>query len=853
MILLRMRFLTHIKAGKKFVLLLAFATFISNAKAQSLSATHHSALSYCWQIKNQNAKPQPVFLLKNNEKKPIPTSGWSLYFNSIKKPVLAGQDTLYYRIYHLNGDLFRLTIKPALMSIPAGDSIKINITVPEIRNFTEVPTGFYLVYDHEPGKGYSLKNTTTLSNSIEPEVASLSYKKNNQLNIPGSAVPSLVFPTPQSFAKQKGAFTITANTVIVTPGKFRSEAEFLAAELQGILGTKPQIAYKKTTTNTIVFAEGKSATEGYSLITGHDGITITASEATGIFYGVQSLKVLMPPNTWARKQKKISIPAVKVTDEPRFKHRGFMLDVARNFQTKEKVLKVLDVMALYKMNVLHFHLNDDEGWRIEIDGLPELTEVGARRGHSSDQGTMLPPSYGSGPEGDNKFGTGYYTRQDYMQILKYAHARHIAVIPEIESPGHARAAIRSMDARYHKYLKQSLKNEAERYLLRDISDSSVYRSVQGWNDNVMNPALPATYAFIEKVTTELKKLYADAGVPLKTIHMGGDEVPEGVWTKSPAVSNLLGRDTSIQSVYGMWKYYFSRINDILKQQKLELYGWEEIGLKRTVINNRKSWVLDTSVSHKGYTTDVWNNIIGTGAEDLAYNLANNGFKVVLSNVTNMYLDMAYNNSFYEHGMNWAGFVNVDKPFYFIPYNYYKTTTENEYGQPVTQAVFNHKAVLVDTARLNIVGLQTALWSETIVADSLLDYMLLPKMLGAAERSWAADPAWANLSDSIFTSESYKRAWSDFTATIGLRELPRLDHYKRGFAYRIPEPGVQCINGVVKANVQLPGFKIRYTIDGTEPHSNSPFYIVPITAKGIIKLKVFNNNGRSGKEVIVQNN
>ncbi len=837
----------------KLTLLLPFVLMIFSAKAQVANPGYHTALSYSWEINTQGSKPVPVLLLSNNSDSAIPVSGWSIYFNSIKKTLLVGEDSLKYQISHLNGDLFRIKFKSAQVTLKPNETFRINITVPELRNFTEVAKGFYLVYDDDAGKGYPLKNTTVLTNSIEPEIALASYQKNAQLSLPAQVPPSLVFPSPVSYEVQKGTFTLTAKTVIVAPDKFKSEAELLASELEGLLGTRPSIVSKSNSTPAIKLVEGNSPAEGYSLVADARGVTITASQAAGIFYGIQSLKTMLPPKAWAARQTSIMVPFVRVSDAPRFGHRAFMLDVARNFQSKPKVLKILDVMALYKMNVLHFHLNDDEGWRLEINGLPELTQVGSKRGHSTDKFAMLPPSYGSGPESDNAFGSGYFSRADYVEILKYATARHITVIPEIETPGHARAAIKSMDARYNNYIKKGMKAEAEQYLLRDMADSSVYRSVQGWNDNVLNPAMPSTYAFIKKVTSEIAKMYADAGAPLKTIHMGGDEVPEGVWAKSPEVSKLMAQDAGIGSVYGIWKYYFGKVNDVLKEQGLSLYGWEEIGLKRTVVNNRKHWVLDTTVANRGYTTDVWNNIIGTGAEDLAYNLANNGFKVVLSNVTNMYLDMAYNNSFYEHGMNWAGFVNVDKPFYFIPYNYYTTTTENEYGEPVPQLVFKNKAKLKDEAKQNIVGLQSALWSETLYADSLLDYMLLPKLLGAAERSWAKAPEWSTFTDSIFTSTQYKQDWAKFAGTIGTRELPRLAHYQGGYQYRIFEPGVECSNGVVKANAQLPGFTIRYTTNGGEPNQNSAVYKTPITTKGTITLKVFDQRGRSGKKVVVQNN
>ena len=212
-------------------------------------------------------------------------------------------------------------------------------------------------------------------------------------------------------------------------------------------------------------------------------------------------------------------------DAPRFGYRGLMLDVARNFQPKAAVLRVLDLMARYKLNAFHFHLTDDEGWRLEIPSLPELTSVGARRGHTLDSSRFLPPAYGSGPDVDQPFGSGFYSRADYVEILRYAAARHIEVIPELEMPGHARAAIKAMEARFRTLQATGDAEGASRFLLSDPEDRSIYTSAQGYHDNVMNPALPSTYAFIERVVQDLVALHREAGVPLRNLHVGGDEVP----------------------------------------------------------------------------------------------------------------------------------------------------------------------------------------------------------------------------------------------------------------------------------------------------------------------------------------
>ncbi|MHC2992133.1 beta-N-acetylhexosaminidase, partial [Pontibacter sp. HJ8] len=546
----------------------------------------------------------------------------------------------------------------------------------------------------------------------------------------------------------------------------------------------------------------------------------------------------------------VAIPAVTVSDAPRFGHRAFMMDVGRNFQPKEQVLKTLDLMGLYKLNVLHFHLNEDEGWRLEIPGLPELTEVGAKRGHTQDNKKNLQPSYGSGPDVENKIGSGHYTRADFIEILKYAKDRHIRVIPEIETPGHARAAIKSMDARYDRLMKEGKKQAAEQYLLRDLEDKSVYRSVQNWDDNVINVALPSTYAFLEKVVDETLKMYKEAGAPIDMIHFGGDEVPPGVWEKSPAVQALMKSNPEIKSTDDLWYYYFGKVNDLLKARKLNLYGWEEIGLRKTQVNGKNVYVPNPDFADENFHVDVWNNL--TGNEDLAYKMANAGYKVVLTNVTNFYLDLSYQKAFEESGLNWGGYLDLDKPFYFIPLDYYKNVKVNANNEPADLTVFEGKERLTEAGRKNIIGLQAPLWSEMVTSPAQFEYMLLPKLLGLAERAWSKDPAWATEADNAKSEALYNQAWTEFVNVLSKRELPRLDHYAGGFRYRIPTAGAVVENGRIVANVQLPGMVIRYTTDGSEPTQKSKAYKEPIASKGTVKLRVFNRAGRGGRTVTVEN-
>lgn len=831
--------------------------------AQSDKSTFDSKnLKVAWELIDNNYQNQSRSLsavtLTNTGKESFPATGWSLYFNASPN-ITVRDEQAPVRVEHVNGDLLRLVPTENSRSIAAGDSQRIEFAGRgRITSTSNAPVGFYLVWDSAPNKGLPVQSeirspdpaTADKTNAAGWITPALVYEQNKVIqDLPAEKLPK-VFPTPAEYTETGKAFTLTSAIPIVADNAFRREADLLATHLATVFSKKPVV--QTTGKGNAIRLQKKEGLgpEAYELQVSGQGIVISATTPAGIFYGTQSLKTLIPPTALAKKQTSVAIPAVTVSDAPRFGHRAFMMDVGRNFQPKEQVLKTLDLMGLYKLNVLHFHFNEDEGWRLEIPGLPELTEVGAKRGHTLDNKKSLQPSYGSGPDVENKTGSGYYSRADFIQILKYANDRHIRVIPEIETPGHARAAIKSMDARYERLMKEGKKEAAEQYLLRDLNDKSVYRSVQHWNDNVINVALPSTYAFLEKVVDETLKMYKEAGAPIHMIHFGGDEVPQGVWEQSPAVQALMQRNPEIKSTDDLWYYYFGKVNDMLKARKLNLYGWEEIGLRKTQVNGKNVYVPNPDFADENFHVDVWNNL--TGNEDLAYRMANAGYKVILTNVTNLYLDLSYQRAFEETGLNWGGYLDIDKPFYFIPYDYYKNVKVNANNEPADLSVFEGKERLTEAGKKNIIGLQAPLWSEMVTSPARFEYMLLPKLLGLAERAWSKDPAWATEADNAKSEALYNQAWTEFVNVLGKRELPRLDHYAGGFRYRIPTAGAVVENGRVVANVQLPGLVIRYTTDGSEPTTKSQVYKEPIAAKGTVKLRVFNTTGRGGRTVTVEN-
>ena len=822
----------------------------SKSLAQNGPKFNAHDLSINWEVVQNDYKSSQQSLnaitITNNGKNTFPATGWKMYFNCARL-ITPAAVTGNAKIDFINGDLFSLTATDTFTEIKPGASLRIEFVSQEpVVNMTDGPDGFYIVWDNQPDKGY---NTGALTlKPFKPNYAGLITsaiifdQNKNVKDIPQEQLTK-VFPTPVSYKETGDFFTFDLKTAIIGDELLKVEAEKLRADISILLGVKS--AASANSEKQIIFNKVDGlGEEGYELKVQKSGIYISASKPAGAFYAIQSLKTLIPPSAFAHPQKEIQIPCVEVKDNPRFAYRGFMLDVGRNFQPKSEVLRILDVMALYKLNIFHFHLTDDEGWRLEIPSLPELTEVGAKRGHTLDAKNNLPPSHGSGGEIDNKTGTGYYSKADFIEILKYADKLHIQVVPELEAPGHARSAVKSMLARYTRLMAAGKKEDAEKYLLYDLNDKSVYSTNQYWTDNVIDVSLPSTYNFVETVTAEVVAMYKDAGAPLKIINWGGDEVPAHVWEKSPAYFALKAKHPEIQSTADLWYYFYGRVNQIMKTKGLNLAGWEEMCLRKTQLDGNAVYVPNPDFMPEHLQAEVWNNTLGDGNEDLAYKLANAGYKVVLTCVTNLYFDMAHYKSFDEPGYYWGAFADIDKPFSFIPYDYFKNSKVDRNGLPINKNIFIGKQRLTDYGKTNIAGIQSAVWGENIKSTERLEYMLLPRLLGFAERAWSKDPDWATEPNLAKSDSLYQDAWSCFLNVIGKRELPRLNYFNGGYSFRVPKPGVALLNGKWTANEQFPGFTIRYTTDGKDPDVKSPVYNNAVTLEAPeIKFRAFDNKGR----------
>lgn len=823
------------------LLLLPFSVVHATAKPTFNPVNLHIRWQFVSNSNDGKSGSLASLTLINKGKIAIPSNGWKLYFSLRYQGVNLATKSSDVSINHVNGELFFIQPSKDFKGLVPGQSITFQYHCRgAIANYQDAPEGFFWVAADNIPHNIPVTNIIRDPGTLKGVDGQVVFDQNREISdVPLSKLPPIL-PAPISLKKNKGSFIWDKSVSITAPNEFKSEVDYLSQEIKSVTGLTLSAGGNKK----VIFHKNKLQNEAYDLTVTPDSIVISASTGAGIFYGIQSLKNLMPANTWATNHTAISIPCVTIHDAPRFPVRAFMLDVSRNFQSKQEILKLLDLMALYKLNMFHFHFTDDEGWRIEIPGLPELTSVGSNRGYPFDKDQRLQPSYGSGAGTSNKMGSGYYSRKDYIEILKYAKERHIKIVPEIESPGHSRAAVRSMLARYQKYMKLDDRKKAEEYLLTDLADSSKYTSAQYFNDNVMNPALPSTYRFVQKVIDELTSMYREAGAELDMIHMGGDEVPNGAWEKSPKIQAMMKNDTSLHNINDVFLSYFMKVKNILDKHHLTLYAWEELTIG-TEKNDNARKVLRIPPFVKGkVNVDAWFNVEGN--EDIPYQAANTGYKTMLTCLDYFYFDLAWQRSFHEPGDEWLGFINTKKVLSFIPYDYYRNATINFAGKPFPPGYFDKKIKLTPQGRENVNGIQGALWSEDIRSAKQMEYMILPRMIALAEKSWAKEPDWEIEQDTAASAKLYDKYWNVFANQLGKRELPKLAYYHGGYNFWIPSAGMNEKNGMIQVNQQFPGMTIRYTTNGSEPNSKSTVYTQPLKIKSTIKAKVFDAKGRSGE-------
>jgi hexosaminidase len=791
--------------------------------------------------------------------------GWSIYFNSLRK-IQSSSVSKGFQIQHINGDLFCLEPTKDFRPLLPGNEVVISYIADYWAIKTvDKPLGFYIVYRDSSGNELNPEalppvivvpftrdeqmTRSWMDEYPQPDNAFI-YHENEGLKNINKDVLCPVVPTPYWYKKENvGFYVINKDTRLAYQSALVAEAglfiedcrKWFGIHMIAVAGNKGNIRLELGKVEH-PYQKKEQGNEAYQLIINGEGIHITGVRGASIFYGIQSLYMIMSAAAGNTKSGEIKIPYTTIMDVPVFSYRGMHLDVARNFQHHRTVKKLLKYMSMYKLNKFHFHLTDDEGWRLEIAGLPELTDIGSKRGHTIDETTCLLPSYGSGfdPNDPDSPGNGYYTRSEFIDLLHYAHRHHIEIIPAIDFPGHARAAIRSMEVRYLNYMAHGLEDKANEYLLTDWHDASVYESVQLWRRNVINIALPSTYTFIEKVIDEILSMYHEAGVNITTLHIGGDEVPHGVWEGSPICQKFLETHPELHDIYDIYEYFLKVINQILTDRGLNTGGWEEVAFRHQ--NGAKTPNLQ--LANRGIIPYCWNTVWGDKGEVTPYLLANSGYNVVLCNTPNLYFDFAYDKHPEEEGFYWGGMNDTKDVLRFLPLDLYKSAGRSGMGRLIDPDKEYKKAPRLNKkSQENVMGIQGQIWGETMTTPERVEYMALPRMLALAERAWAQAPEWSIISDKTDRNDAFNLEWSLFANKVGKVQLDLLHRFFGHIKFRIPPPGIMIKNDTLFANTSLPGLTIRYTTDGSNPDIESAIYTKPLKINFTeIKLSAFSPCG-----------
>lgn len=484
-----------------------------------------------------------------------------------------------------------------------------------------------------------------------------------------------IIPAPVKAEVQQGSFTITPQTVIVA-GKTGEEkaVHFFNDYLQKFYGFKLKTAssaaknYIKLTTPVFVKAPEKE--ERYTLQVNASGVEIQGDSHKGTFYGVQTLIQLLPPE----KSTSLRIQNVNIEDYPRFAYRGLMLDAGRHFFDVDFVKKYIDFIAFHKMNTFHWHLTEDQGWRIEIKKYPKLTQVGSCR-----NGTIIGHHPGTG--NDNTQHCGYYTQAQVKEIVKYAADRFITVIPEIEMPGHSSAAIAA-------YPQLSCFPDEP----TDIGKTPWAGKVKGkevqqtWGvfRDVYCPS-EYTFHFLEDVLDEVMQLF-----PSKYIHIGGDECPKDAWKKSSFCQQLI-KEKGLKDEHGLQSYFIQRVEKYLNSKGRQIIGWDEI-LEGGLAPNA------TVMSWRG--------------EQGGIDAAKQNHNVIMTPGGWCYFDHAQKKN--EDSVNIGGYLPLEKVYGYEPI----------------------PAALSESEAQHVLGAQANVWTEYMAYPTKVEYMIFPRLSALSEVLWS---------------------------------------------------------------------------------------------------------------------
>jgi len=458
-----------------FVTAIMILLLVTNCNGPAGRLPGEEDIKISWELITNNRTESSFFtaefVVENNSRHMFDSTGWVLYFNQLTGTIIPGSITGEVNIDHINGDLYRMTPGNEFRLMP-GDTATIRFDGRGwIIKRTDAPQGLFFIFtdkkDKElatvPVKNYTIKPFPDLERvfpfmeEVPLPTPEWQYEVNKTTTYLNADKLQRIIPSPVEIIHSGGKVILGEGLMIHFEEGLANEASLLASFIEKLIGIEPMTMKSSVNGPEIINLKvadmevSSKKAEAYKLESSPDrGVIITGNDAAGVFYGIQSLMAMVPVGAFREPQTEIEIEAVSVSDVPAFGYRGMHFDLARNFNSKGTILKMIEIMSFYKLNRLHLHLTDDEGWRLEIRELHELTDIGGYRGHSPNGSAILPPAYGSGPfpDPETSYGSGYLTREDFIEILRFAADRHIEVIPEINMPGHARAAIKAMEVRY---------------------------------------------------------------------------------------------------------------------------------------------------------------------------------------------------------------------------------------------------------------------------------------------------------------------------------------------------------------------------------------------------------------------
>jgi len=452
------------------------------------------------------------------------------------------------------------------------------------------------------------------------------------------------------------------------------------------------IKFNTSSGYSIVFKRQNLKSEEYKINIKKEFISIEYSDYGGKLYSIITLIQLL--NFY-----KTHLPICSIEDKPSLNWRGMHLDCARQFYTIDEIKRLMDYMCYFKLNRFHWHLTDNEAWRVELECYPNLTKVGAFRGYNE----IIPPFYGTGY---NKTG-GYYSRSQILELIEYARERNIEIMPEIDLPAHSWTLLQVMPE------------------LRDSSSNIVSEDVGNYQNNTINPAVEETHRFLKNILEELSEIFS-----FNIIHVGVDERPKESWEGSPKVIEYMKKN-GIDSFDELQDEYMNTIINILKKSNKLTAAWNEAALPP---HNDIGSAGSAGKIDKSCIIFAWEH------PDVGIMSAKKGFKTVLCPGHKTYFDMAHNNSTYERGICWAATIEVKDVFDWQPLRDF----ENEDLK-------------------NILGIQGQLWSETITNKDFFDEMINPRLATLAEIAWCskAKRPWVQFRSSLLHNLDYlsKLGWN----------------------------------------------------------------------------------------------